>query len=286
MTDNLKGAALMTLAMAGFAIEDMFIKWTATSLGPGMVIFVIGAFGALVFGTAARRQGVNLLGPALWTRPVMARNASEVLATICFVTALTVSPLSLATAILQATPLVVTMGAALMFGAQVGWRRWSAILAGLFGVLLILRPGFDFEPTTLWAVGGMAFLAIRDLATRATPRDVPTTALATWALAALTPTGLAMIWFTGGFPSLTTFDSLALSGALVLGLAAYYAIIEAMRIGDIPVVTPFRYTRLLFALTIAVTVFGERPDPLTLLGAAIILAAGLYTLWREARVRS
>lgn len=284
MTDNLKGALLMTLAMAAFALQDVLIKLTAPTVGAGFVLLFIGFFGALAFGAVAKSRGVALWDRAIWSRPVLARNISEVGATVCFVTSLALNSLSLTTAMIQATPLVVTLGAALLFRARVGWRRWCAILVGLGGVLVILRPGAEsFTPAALWAVGAMAFLAFRDLATRAVPRSVATAALATWALITLVPTGSVLMLISGAPSALSLALVALLGGGTVMGLLAYYAIIEAMRIGEVAVVTPFRYTRLLFGLTLAFTIFGERPDRLTLIGAAIVLAAGLYTLWREAR---
>jgi drug/metabolite transporter (DMT)-like permease len=193
--------------------------------------------------------------------------------------------LSTASAILQATPLVVTLGAALFLGAQVGWRRWAAILVGLSGVLLIVRPGLaGFEPASLWAVLGVLGLATRDLATRAAPARISGYQMSAYAFGLMAPTGLIMMAVMGSTPVMPDGRNLLfLALALIVGVVAYYLVVAAMRVGDIPVVTPFRYTRMVFALVVALTVFGERPDPLTYLGAAIIIAAGLFTLWRETR---
>ncbi len=284
MTDNLKGALLMTAAMAGFALEDMFIKMTAASHGPGVVILTVGVFGTLCFGALARLRGQSLYGAYVVSRPVFLRNLFEVLATVCFVTALARAPLSLSTAILQATPLVVTLGAMLFLGVQVGWRQWAAICCGLGGVLLILRPGSTgFDPNALWAIAAMIFLAGRDLATRAIPAHVCSMALAMWAMVVLIPTGLVMIGWGQDIPHFEKQDYLRLAGVVIAGLSGYYCIISAMRIGEVAVVTPFRYSRLLFGLVFAVVVFQETPDVYMLVGAAIVLATGLYTILRETR---
>lgn len=284
--DNFKGMAWMTLAMLAFALADMFIKMTLDRLPIGQVLMIFGTGGALVFGVAARVQGARLLDPALWSGAVLARNGSEILGSVCFVIALAQIDLSLLSAIIQVNPLLVTLGAALVFGETVGWRRWLAIGIGLVGVLVMLRPGLDGgSAAALWALGAAVGLAGRDLATRAIPRRVSTLLLATWGFGAVTLAGAAMLATTGGAVWPDRGESSLLAGALACALVAYYAITAAMRVGEVAAVTPFRYTRLVFALVIAVLVFGERPDAWTLFGAAIVIATGLYTLAREARVR-
>jgi len=188
---------------------------------------------------------------------------------------------------LQATPLVVTLGAALFLGEQVGWRRWSAILAGFAGVLLIIRPGFDaFEPFSLFAVMGVVGLALRDLATRTVPRAISSMQLSSYAFAITVPAGFGIMAFTGdSLRMLNGLETLLFVAALCVAVLAYSAIVAAMRMGDVAVITPFRYSRLVFALIFGVLFFGERPDLATLVGSALIVASGIYTFWREARLR-
>jgi len=283
--ENLRGSIIMVLAMAGFALEDLFVKRLADSLPVGQIIMLLGLGGALVFGIVTRAQGRRLWSRDLLSRAVLLRNLGELIATFGFVTAIALTPLSSASAILQATPLAVTLGAALFFREAVGWKRWTAILVGFGGVLMVIRPGFEgFEPDSLFAVQGVIGLAIRDLATRAVPRSISSMQLSTYAFATLVPTGLILLAFGGtpSLPSAIAWRDLAL--ALSFALAAYYGIVAAMRLGDVSVITPFRYSRLIFALIIGVTVFNERPYVWTLTGAAIIIASGLFTFWRERRL--
>ncbi|MHA6325919.1 DMT family transporter [Roseivivax sp. CAU 1753] len=284
--DNLRGIALMVLAMAAFAIEDAFIKVVARDLPTGQILIVIGASGGAVFALMAWRRGITLLGPDLVLRPVLLRNLAEIVGTIGFVTAITTIPLSTASAIAQAMPLVITMGAALVFAEQVGWRRWSAILVGLTGVLVIIRPGVaGFDPNALWAVLAVFGLAARDLAARAVPRTIPHLQLAAYGFLSLIPTGLLLLPLAATPVAMPDPRlALLLSGAVLFGMLAYYAITSASRTGDISVVTPFRFSRMLFALIIGMAVFGERPDALTYLGALLILASGTYTFLRERRL--
>jgi len=283
--DNLRGSALMVLAMAGFALEDMFIKRLAVDLPVGQILILLGTGGAVLFGLAAASRGQRIFTPALLSRPVLLRNLGELIGTLGFVTALALTPLASASAILQATPLAVTLGAAVFLNEKVGWRRWSAILVGFAGVIMIIRPGLDgFQPASLFAVQAVIGLAIRDLATRATPPEVTSLQLSSYGFATVAPAGALMLIFSGNPESLTTANWRDIAFALLLGVSAYYAIVAAMRVGEVSFVTPFRYTRLIFALIIAVAVFGETPDALTLTGACIIIASGLYTLVREQRV--
>ncbi len=280
--DNLKGMGWMVLASLGFALADACLKLSLNSLPVGQVMAFFGGGGALFFGLWAKAKGQRFFDPALFTAPFIARLVAEAVATVCFVTALALIDLSLLSAIIQANPLLVTIGAVFFFGQSVGWRRWIAILIGLGGVLLIVRPGAaGFEPAALLAVGAAIGLAVRDLATRAIPESVSTLLLAAWGFASVCASGLAILAVQGDTAIPNPTVALYLIGGLAFVLVAYYAITAAMRVGEIAVVTPFRYTRLVFALVLAVAVFGERPDAWTLIGAGIVIATGLYTLWRE-----
>ena len=275
----------MVLAMLGFAIEDMFIKQMAGALPVGQIIAVLGFGGALVFAVVIRAQGRRVWDGEALHPLVLTRNALEIGGTVCFVTALARVDISTASAILQATPLAVTLGAALFLGESVGWRRWLAIAVGFAGVLLIVRPGTArFDPDALFAIGAVIGLGGRDLVTRAVPRGISSMKLSTYAFAALVPTGIVLMLVQGEGPvTPDRADTIRLVAAVFLGMAAYSAIVAATRIGDLSVVSPFRYTRLVFALVIGALAFGERPDGVTLAGAALIVCSGLYTLWREAR---
>ena len=283
--NNLRGILLMVAAKAGFAVEDALIKAASATVPVGQILLFLGIGGTLAFGTLARLQGARLLTRAVLLRPVLLRNASEMLGTMCFVSAIALAPLSTVSAILQATPLAVTLGAALFLGAEVGWRRWTAILVGFAGVLIIVRPGSaGVDLGSILAVIGVFLLAARDLSTRAVPAHVPSLVIATYGFASVIPAGALLLAFSGGALVPEPRAMLFIAGALTIGTFAYYGIIAALRMGEIAVVTPFRYSRLLFAVAIGVVFFGERPDAPTFLGAALVIGSGLYTLLREARL--
>ena len=286
--ENMRGSLLMVASMAGFALEDMLIKQLASGLPMGQVVALLGAGGTLTFGTLAFVRGQRVWSPVLLSRPVLLRNLGEMIATASFVAALVLTTLSSASAILQAAPLAVTLGAAVFLGEPVGWRRWTAIGIGFAGVMLIVRPGLEgFAPASLLSVVGVAGLALRDLAVRTVPSDVTSGQLTVWAFATVIATGVLMMLFMGTRPVVPAPpDVVRLAAAFVVGGLGYYALVAATRAGEVAVIVPFRYTRLVFALILGALAFGERPDVLTLTGAAMIVGAGLYTILREARVRA
>jgi len=202
---------------------------------------------------------------------------------VLYILALALAPLTMTSALLQASPLVVVAGAALFLGEKVGWRRWVSILVGFAGVLVILEPwDASFDPTGLLTVACVLVLAVRDLSTRAIPERIGTFQVATWAYLGLVPAGAALMAGMGqSFVWPTHGQWAGLGGALVSGLFGYYAVVAAMRLGEVSVVAPFRYTRLVFAMIIAMIFLGERPQGSTLLGAAIVVGSGLYAFARE-----
>ncbi len=277
--ENLRGIVLMIAAMAGFAIEDMLLKSVYGHLPVGQILMVFGAGGAVVFAVLTLRQGQRLFSRAALVPAVAWKAGNEVIGRVFYTLAIALTPLSSASAILQATPLVVTLGAALIFGERVVWQRWLAIFIGFLGVLVILRPGLEgFTPAAILAVIGTLGFAGRDLATRAAPKTLGNMLLGFYGFLVLVPTGLAMLAVTGGAVLPTLSELLRLMLAIAVGVSAYAFLTAAMRLGEVAVVTPFRYTRLVFALLVGIVVFGERPDAATLVGAAIVVGSGIYTI--------
>jgi drug/metabolite transporter (DMT)-like permease len=209
----------------------------------------------------------------------------EIGGTLTFLSAIAHMPLANAAAIFQALPLVITLGAALVFGEPVGWRRWAAIAAGFVGVLVIVRPGMaGFSEFSLLALSSVAFCTVRDLATRKIPTEIPSLFIALLTTLTVTSAGAVIMYPLGGWtpPSARTIGLLAV--AAVLLLIGYQCIISALRTGDISAVAPFRYTALLWAMLLGYLAFGDKPDRYMLIGAAIIVLSGLYAFYRE-RVR-
>ena len=199
-----------------------------------------------------------------------------------FLAAIVHLPLANTAAIFQALPLAVTLGAALMFGEPVGWRRWLAITAGFIGVLIIVRPGLEgFNQFSLFALVSVIFCAVRDLATRRIPAQIPSLFITLVTTVTVTIAGAAIIVPLGGWtpPSGRALGLLAF--AAVLLLIGYQCVIMALRSGDISAVAPFRYSALLWAMLLGYLVFGDVPDAMMVTGASIIVLSGLYAFYRE-----
>lgn len=280
LTENQRGALYMTASMAGFAVEDVFVKAAARGLPLGQVLLTIGLAGMLVFSAMAARQAEPLLPAAFLSRPMLVRSGFEVTGRLFYGLAITLTALSTTSAILQATPLVVVAGAALVFGERVTPQRWLAVLVGFFGVLVILRPGSDFSALSLLAVVGLLGFAGRDLATRAAPRGLSNRQLGALGFAMLATAGAILLAVTGGATLPTGLGLLYLAGGTVFGVVGYHALTYAMRTGEVSAVTPFRYTRLIFAMVLAMVLFHERPDLATWIGAALVVGSGIFALRR------
>lgn len=280
--DNLRGALLMTLAMLGFSAEDAFIKTVTQTVPLGQLLIYMGAAGGFGFAIMANRRGYCVWSRAFFHPMILFRNAGEIVGTSAFVLALTLIPLSLASALLQANPLFVTLGAIVFFRERVGWRRWLAIIVGLIGVLIILRPGAEgFTPEAIIGLIAALALAVRDLGSRHQPKSVHPLQTSTWGFLLLIPIGAAMLSISGGAVRINGTETALIAGAVALAMIGYHALTLAMQAGEIGFVTPFRYIRLVFGIALGWALFGEHPDGWMLIGAAIVVGAGLYTLIRE-----
>ena len=282
---NLRGMILMIAAMGVFVLNDTFTKTVSAELPTGQIMALRGLIAtaimlALVFATCG-------IGAVLrsYSRPLMVRNASEIVAVVLFLNALFNLPIANVTAILQTLPLAMTAAAAVFLGEKVGWRRWSAALVGLLGVLLIVRPGTaDFSWWYVPALISVLFITARDLATRMIPPETPTVAVTFLTALVVTLAGLALgLTETWLWPS--TDAMLRLAAAACLVLIGYATLIEAWRGVEISAVSPFRYSVVIWAILFGYLFLGEIPSAWTLLGSAIVVGAGLYTFHRERQLR-
>ncbi|WP_304618255.1 DMT family transporter [Paracoccus sp. (in: a-proteobacteria)] len=283
--DNLRGAALMCASMVAFTCNDAVVKFVSQDLPLYQVIALRGMVVMALIALLAQRQGgLRLRIDRTARRPMGLRLLGELGSTVLFLNALQHMAIGDLTAIMQALPLAVMLGAALFFGESLGWRRLTAVLVGMVGVLLILRPGTGaFGIWSLVALGAMLLVALRDLATRSFGAQVGSATIAFYAAAAVTAMGLALSLFQGWeAPSLRQLVLLGLSGLFLS--VGYVTAVAAMRVGEISAVAPFRYTSLLAAIILGLLVFGEWPDAWTWAGSALVVGAGIYTIWRESRL--
>lgn len=280
-----RGMLWMVAAMAAFAVEDVLVKQAARSLPVGQVLVLFGLGGALLFAAVAGWQRSALWRPAAGWAAVALRAVFELVGRLFYMLALALTPLSSATAILQATPVLVVLAASLWLRERVGPLRWLAVGLGLLGVLVVLQPASgDFSALSWLAVVGMLGFAGRDLASRAMPASVGTAQLGFYGFATVVLAGLLFgMWDGRAFVVPGLQAGLQLAAASAVGAAAYACLMKAMRTGDVASVTPFRYTRMLFGVGLGVLVFDEQLSPALLLGCTVIVAAGLLILWEGRR---
>lgn len=272
----------MVISMAAFTVNDAIAKFVSDSMNMAQVMLVRGIFASMLVGVIAWQSGaLTQLRHAL-NSMVMLRVAGDAAGTLTFLLALQHLPLANVSAILQALPLAVAMGAALFLGEGVGWRRWLAISVGFIGVLIVVRPGVEgFSVHSLLVLACVLFCAVRDLATRRIPEAIPSLLVSAVTSIAITILGAALLPTMGGWTPMQPGMVLYLALAAVLVLIGYQFIIMAMRVGDISFIAPFRYTALLWAIALSIVIFGDFPDSAMIMGSAIIVASGLYTLYRE-----
>ena len=284
LRENLIGIGAMVTCNLVFLVNDTLLKLANANLPLGEIIFFRGLFAsilmsAIVFGLGLHRQfGMLVSFPVFW------RTVAEIGGAFFYLFALFHIPIANANAILQGVPLMITAAGAVFLGERVGWKRWTAIAVGFLGVLVIVRPGLaGFDGYSVWALGAMLFITLRDVATRIIKRGVHVLLIAWITAVAVCLSGIAFgvseAWTVPDWRSLGL-----LAAAAVLAITGYLTAVQAMRHGDISVVAPFRYTVVIFAIVVGFIVWSEVPDALMLAGTAIITATGIYTLYRERKI--
>jgi S-adenosylmethionine uptake transporter len=285
LSDNMRGALLMVGSMTAFTLNDACMKALSDELPLMQALFLRGLVtSALILGFLVMTGRLDLrLARRDWIL-VTIRTVAEIAAAYFFLTALFNMPFANVSAILQALPLTITLAGAVFLGEAVGWRRLLAILVGFGGVMLIVRPGGDgFSIYSVYVLAAVLAVTLRDLATRRLSAAVPSMSVALVAAIGVgVASGLASI--VEGWVQVSGLAALQLAGSGVFVMMGYLLSIMVMRVGDIGFVAPFRYTSLVVALIVGFVFFAEWPDTLTLVGAAIVVATGIFTLYREARV--
>lgn len=281
-TKNTQGALYMAASMAGFACSDALSKSVISVMNAGEIIFIRGLFTSIIVYLLARHMGALRSWKVILQPMIALRIACEAIAAGTYITALGMMPIANASAIQQAVPLAVTLGAALFLKEPIGWRRCAAIIVGFVGVLIIVRPDPQgFTTAALLSIACMFVTVARDLATRCINKDVPSLMVTVCTAVSISIFGALLTEPLGGWQpvSLTSFSHILLASVLVL--IGYQATILAMRTGEISFVAPFRYVSLIWSALLGLLFFGEVPDVWTFIGAAIVIASGIYTFYRE-----
>ncbi|GGA30163.1 DMT family transporter [Neptunicoccus cionae] len=287
LSDNMQGAALMTASMAGFALNDAALKFGGSDMGLFQAIFIRGIFAVLLIGGFAFMRGALSALPAKRDlRWISIRSLAEIGATLCFLTALFHMPLANVTAILQVLPLTITLAAVVFLGEPIGGKRILAILAGFLGVLIIIRPGTsDFNAYALLGLLAVGFVTLRDLSARQLSVKVSSLFVAFVAACVITLAGAVGVFVSQSWTPVDPTELGILALAACFLFVGYYCSVATMRVGEVAVVTPFRYSILLWAIALGWLLFGDIPDGWSILGMAIIFGSGVFTMWRERKVK-
>lgn len=278
----MRGALLMTAAMAAFTFNDACMKAATETMPLMQAIALRGLLTVLVLALIGwRGKSLTLRIQRSDLRQLGLRALGEVSSTFAFLTALTHMPIANLSAVMQSLPLMVTLGAAFFLGDPIGWRRMTAILVGLAGVLVIIRPGSGgFDHWALMGVAAVLGVVLRDLSTRNMSQRLPSVTVAFFSASSVTVAAAIGSAFEGTRPVANNEAALILgaSGFIIVG---YLTGVMAVRVGDIGTVAPFRYTGLVFAIFLGWVAFGQFPDGWTLVGSAIVVATGIYSFHRE-----
>lgn len=284
---NLLGAALMVASMAAFVVNDTAIKVVTQSMPLSQAIALRGAVVTVILWLIAQRDGGVVWWPTTRRDRIMLplRTLTEVVSTLVYLVALQFMSIGQLSAIMQALPLLMMLAAAVLFRERMGWRRLLAVGVGLAGVLMILRPGTGaFDLSAMLAITAAVLIVVRDLASRGFTPEVRSSTIAFYAALAVT-LGAPL---TGGMHDWhwPTADEIALLAISTVFLTiGYLTAVAVMRVGEVGFVSPFRYTSLIFAFLMDLAVFGVWPAGWTWAGGGLVVGAGLYSIWREGRLR-
>jgi drug/metabolite transporter (DMT)-like permease len=278
----LAGIAMMLAGIAGFAVMDATIKWLTADYPVPQVIALRSWFGLPFLIMLAMREGGL---PALKThRPLVhfGRYALVMLLSLSFFWALSAMKLVDAVAIAFAAPIIITALSVPLLKETVGRRRWIAIGVGFCGVLIMLRPGIGvFQWAALAALGSAVVYALLMVTTRVYKTTESTAALMLYPQLGMSISGIIMVNFFWVTPTMLDLGLFALAG--FFGSIGVMCLTHAFRLAPVAAIAPFEYTALVWATLLGFLVWGELPDGVTLVGVSIVVASGLYIIYRETR---
>jgi len=280
-----RSIVLMVSASGFLTANDAIVKWLAQSYPVGQVMSVRGVLviGIVVTWAWARHRRAELR-VSNW-RLQLTRGGLMAVSTFLFVTALALMPIADAVAIAFAGPILATTLAALLLKEPVGWRRWTAVAIGFTGVVVMVRPTPDLvRIVAIVPLLAALFGAFRDVVTRKMGTGGEST-LAILVVSTAVVTFAGVLTAPWGWSALELEDlALFAASALLVGLAQGL-MIESLRLGEVGLVGPFKYTSLVWAVLLGLLVWGDLPGPWTWTGAALVVGSGLY-IWHRELVRA
>jgi drug/metabolite transporter (DMT)-like permease len=280
-----RGIVLMLAGLLVLTLNDATAKWLAADYPVPQIISLRGVFILAPLAIVLlMRGGLGAFKPHRFRNHAV-RSLCFIGSTFFIITALSLMPLADAIAFTFTGPLIVAALAPFILGEHVGWRRWSAILVGFAGIIVMARPTPDaFQWAAFIALGAAFWGALRDMVTRRISAEEPSELILLYSTSAVTIVGgFAAFWFPWRMPDDIDLALFALLG--VLNGGAHYMMIEAHRWAEASIVAPFRYSALVWALVLGFLIWGDVPDAWLLCGSALVVGSGLYILHRETRAK-
>ncbi len=281
------GIILMTLTTFVFAVQDGISRHLADNYNVLMIVMIRYWFFAAFVISIAKRQAGSIRAAAATTQPVLQITRGVLLALeICvMVSAFVLLGLVESHAIFACYPLLIAALSGPVLGEQVGWRRWAAIGIGFVGVLVILQPGYAvFAPAAIVPLASALMFALYGLLTRfAARKDTTATSFFWTGVSGAVVMTVIGVWY---WEPMTATDWMWMACLCVTGASAHWLLIKTYEVAEASAVQPFAYLQLVFAAAIGILIFGETIRPNVAIGAAIVVGAGLFTLWRARKVAS
>ena len=271
----------MIVAMGCLTLTDLLIKVASQTLPIGQVMISYGVGSLIVFWVLLRIKGESIRLSPLTNPTVIFRNIGDLIALNGMFLALVYVPLSTIGAVIQTVPILVTAAAALFLGERVGMRRASAIFVGFLGALLIIQPGAaSFDITAVLVLIAAIGMALRDIATKLVRENLSTLLLSFYSCFLFIISGIVLLVINGEAIVPVLVNSVTIVVMIVTGSLGFFFMTEAVRLGEMSVVSPFRYTRLLFSMAAGILILGEQVNASMIIGSALTILSGLY-IWRR-----
>ena len=281
MSANLKSIILMIIGLACLTLADLLIKIASQTLALGQVMIVFGIGSMMVFLGLMSINGESIRLSPVTNSAVVLRNIGDLIAINSMCLALVYVPISTIGAVIQTVPLMVTAAAAIFLGERVGIRRTLAILLGFLGAIFIVQPGTaSFDALTSLVFISAVGMSLRDIGTKLVRKNFSTLLLSFYSCVLFSLSGFVLLLVTGGATVPDVKMALIFIAMIALGSLGVIFMTEAVRLGDMSVVSPFRYTRLLFSMAAGILILGEKVNAMMLFGSALTILSGLY-IWRR-----
>ena len=281
ISENTKGAFLISLAAACYVMSDIFMKFLSSEISMFQITFLRGLLVTFFLFSYCYISKASFFIREWKDRFVIGiRSILEVIMTYTFLAALFNMNVANANAILQLIPLMVLLGSFAFLRQSPKTHEWIAVLVGCLGAVIIIRPGaLDFNFFTIHALVAVFCLAARDLLTVRLNKKIPSNIVAFYSALMLTLASFLLSKEPVHFGHLS--NSLFILYTAIFVSIGYIASVAAMRFGDVTFVSPFRYTALLWAMAMGFIFFQEIPKFTTLLGGLIIILAGIYIFYKS-----